>query len=133
MASAIPYELRGSIAKPTGATVVLAMEFPSRVMIHKVMVRQQAGSASFTLNVYNFNPANFAAANPEELFRVFPVQTGSGGVLNYFPVTPFPFFNHDGTAGIDAVGRNSPKLYLSIAGAATGTMLVLVSSLNPLT
>jgi hypothetical protein len=94
------------------------------------MVRQKSGSGDFTVDAFNFNPANFSADNPEELFRVAPVQSGTAGILNYFPATAAPFFNHD---GVDVHGRNPSTLYLRVNGAATGTFLMVVGALMPLT
>lgn len=118
------FESRTSLAKPSGTAVHVDFAYPSRGVITKVVVRQESGSDGFTVDVFNKNPDDFAAAHPEELFKICPSITGSSGVASYFPDGPRTFYNMD----TRAYSTNARMLYVRVTGAATGTFHIIIGS-----
>lgn len=148
MAGAIPYELRKSAVKDDFVQLLVDFVFPSRVLLHKVMIRHNDGGdhMEFTVEGYSFDPMFYLSTsdptaysdlNPSELFNVFPIQVSDLGAINYFPETPLPFFSHGGpgpTGAVTAQNTNPQHLFLNIMGpGALGTFDVLVGCCEPLT
>ena len=122
-----PYLAEASIAKPTTNAVVLALKFPTRVFIHRVLTRQEAGAGAYTVDLFDQNPTEFATANPEEYHLVCPTITGASGKSATFFSPPVPFDNRDEP---DAAGVRPRILYIRISGSITGTFYVAVAGSN---
>lgn len=122
-----PYLAESSIAKPTNGAVVLALKFPTRVFIHRVLTRQEGGSDGYAVDLFDQDPSGFATANPEEFHLVCPQITGASGKSATFFNPPVPFDNRDAP---DAAGVKPRILYVRISGSVTGTFHVAVAGSN---
>lgn len=119
-----PYGVVDTVEKSTAATVVLSLDYPSRVLITKLVVRQESGTGAFEVDLFDRNPDDFSASVPEENYKVIDAQEGSSGVMEYWPAFPRPFFNKDGNTD----DGNQRMIYVRIGGVATGTFHVTLDS-----
>lgn len=108
----VAYETQATVNKPDSNPVFVAIPFISRGFLQKLIVAEQGATDSFTVDVYNQDPAKITTANPAVCHKVIPTQTGSSGVAEYFGDHGLPFHNQDGEVN----GKFPDTLYVKISG-----------------
>ena len=139
----IPHEIQPTGGHTiSGGNVVIAVDLPSRVKIHKVIVARTdtPGSGSFSVDVYNREEAARGSAIVDEdgndlvaaLFKVMPTIAGTSGLAAYFSDAGtggygFPFFNLDTADPNGLIGQNPRRVWVVVTAVA-GTYAVAIGT-----
>jgi hypothetical protein len=138
------YEISPLEIGAAGAPVVLAIPFPSRVTIQKLIVIQVGGTPeNFTVELFNHAPAaggtDFSspapplaggnAVVPEEIYRVCaPLTSDAPGKLSKIGVS-FSFFSHQDQAdGPLTVNRRVLYMRITPSTGQAKTFVVMIGS-----
>ncbi len=112
-----PYETTADLAiggSDSEGGEILAIPFPSRTFLHKMLVvcLDDNEATSFSVALFNRNPADFDEVTVfADNHRVCPVQSSDGGPILYFP-GGVPFYNMDTPNHLGNVRR----IYALVAG-----------------
>lgn len=137
--SMVPYEMppQGGLIAPGGQDTCFTLDFPSRAVISKIIIKQLSGApVDFTATLYNKQHACDGSAGsdslgetrgvvPSELYKVTPdLGSDSAGYLEYFSDTSsgghgFVFFNQDNDPNDRRLG-NPRKIYLKLSPQGSG-------------
>lgn len=129
LALSLPYS-RKKLVTITDSNQVVAIEFPSRSYLDKILLKQVGGTDTFTIDVFDKNPDDFdAATDPEEVYIVCTAISVTSGKAQFFFDIPRAFYNNDPET---PTGKKR-LLYFRFNDISAGNFVLVVGGIQDLT